>query len=242
MRPGARRAGIIALLAMSLGATGCGGGGGKKVIVLGIDGMDHAMLGAFIAEGRLPNFARLAQEGDFSPLQTTMPPLSPVAWSTFITGMGPGGHGVFDFLHRHPETMQPVEPFYTIGPEGRSLTLGSWVLPLSGGDIERYRRGQAFWELLDAAGIETTVFRMPVNFPPVETGGRSFAGMGTPDILGGHGTYAFFTDYPLDDMARKTGRIEIVEVIDHRVEAQLHGPPNTFRRLPANAGERRRRR
>ena len=237
MRPGARWVGPIALLALTLGAASCGsGGGGKKVIVLGIDGMDHKMLEAFIAEGRLPHFAQLAREGDFSPLQTTMPPLSPVAWSTFITGMDPGGHGVFDFLHRDPETMQPMEPFYTIGPVGPTLNLGSWVLPLSGGDLGLYRRGQAWWELLADAGIETTVFRMPVNFPPVETGGRSFAGMGTPDIIGGHGTYSFFTDYPPDDMADMSGRIEIVEVINHRVEAQLHGPPNAFRRLRASTG------
>ncbi|HIM52649.1 MAG TPA: hypothetical protein EYM36_12115 [Acidobacteria bacterium] len=227
----------IALFAVILGAAGCGGGGGgKKVIVLGIDGMDHGMLEAFIAEGRLPNFARLAEEGDFSPLETTMPPLSPVAWSTFITGMDPGGHGVFDFLHRDPETMQPVEPFYTIGPEGFSLELGAWTLPLTGGDVELYRRGQAWWELLDAAGIETTIFRMPVNYPPVDTGGRSFAGMGTPDFIGGHGTYSFYTDFPPDDMAAMTGYVEIVEVVNDRVEAQLHGPPHPFKQEPVGSG------
>ena len=232
----AARAGI-ALLAVILGAAGCGGdAGGKKVIVLGIDGMDHGMLEAFIAEGRLPNFARLAQEGAFSPLQTTMPPLSPVAWSTFITGMDPGGHGVFDFLLRDPATMDVVEPFYVFGPEGLSLDLGSWVLPLTGGDVELYRRGQAFWELLDEAGVETTIFRMPVNFPPVETGGRTVTGMGTPDFIGGHGTYSFFTDYPPDDMAAMTGHVEIVEVVNDRVAAQLHGPPHPFKREPVDPG------
>ena len=223
--------GLLALAA----AAGCGSGaGGRKVIILGIDGMDHAMLATFIDEGRLPNFARLADTGSFSPLETTMPPLSPVAWSTFITGLDPGGHGVFDFLHRDPETMGVVEPFYVIGPEGRRLNLGSWVLPLSGGDIELYRRGRAFWELLDEAGVETTIFRMPVNFPPVETGGHAFSGMGTPDIMGTHGTYSYFTDYPPDGMGELTGRVEIVEVINGRVTAQLHGPANTLRRLPAN--------
>ena len=227
-----------ALLAVVLGVAGCGGGGGgKKVIVLGIDGLDHGMLEAFIAEGRLPNFARLAREGDFSPLQTTMPPLSPVAWATFITGLDPGGHGVFDFVQRDPDTMDLVEPFYVIGPDGLSLSLGSWVLPLTGGDLILYRGGQAWWELLDAAGIETTIFRIPVNFPPVETGGRSFAGMGTPDILGGPGTYSFFTDYPPDDIGReRSGLVEIVEVVNHRVEAQLRGPPNALRRLPSDGG------
>jgi predicted AlkP superfamily phosphohydrolase/phosphomutase len=206
------------------------------VIVLGIDGMDHGMLETFIAEGRLPNFARLAQEGDFSALETTMPPLSPVAWSTFITGMDPAGHGVFDFLQRDPETMDVVEPFYTFGPEGFSLDVGSWVLPLSGGDVELYRRGQAFWELLDDAGVDTTIFRMPVNFPPVETGGRTLTGMGTPDFIGGHGTYSYFTDYPPDDMTAMTGHIEIVEVVNDRVEAELHGPPHPFKREPVNRG------
>ncbi|MDP6580226.1 MAG: alkaline phosphatase family protein [Vicinamibacterales bacterium] len=227
---------VVALLALTLVAVGCGeGAGGKKVIVLGIDGMDHGMLEAFIADGRLPNFARLADQGSFSPLETTMPPLSPVAWSTFITGMDPGGHGVFDFLLRDPATMDVVEPFYAIGPEGRSLELGSWVVPLSGGDVELFRRGQAFWELLDDAGIDTTIFRMPVNFPPVD-GGRSFAGMGTPDILGLHGIYSFYTDFPPDDPDAMTGRLELVEVINGRVEAQLFGPPNALRRLPANGG------
>ena len=235
---------VVAALALGLTGGGCGAGGpggrtvagDKKVIVLGIDGLDHALLTRFMAEGRLPNFAQLARDGDFAPLQTTMPPLSPVAWSTFITGLDPGGHGIFDFVHRDPATMEPVEPFYTISPPGRSLTLGSWVLPLSGQEVTLYRRGQALWELLDAAGIETTVFRMPVNFPPVETGGRSFAGMGTPDILGSHGTYSFFTSAPPDNEEEMTGRVELVDVVDHRVAAQLAGPPNTFRRLPALPG------
>ena len=223
---------LLGVLIATLAVVGCGGGGsGKKVIVLGIDGMDHGLLEGFIADGRLPNFARLAQQGGFSPLQTTMPPLSPVAWSTFITGMDPGGHGVFDFLLRDPATMEVLEPFYTVGPEGRSLEFGSWVLPLSGGDLELYRRGQAFWELLDQAGIETTIFRMPVNFPPVD-GGRSFAGMGTPDILGLHGVYTYITDYPPDDPGAMTGHLELVEVVNGRVEAQLIGPPHPLRRLP----------
>ena len=229
---------IAALLVLGFAAGSCSapGSGGKRVIVLGIDGLDHGLLEQFIAEGRLPNFARLARDGDFAPLETTMPPLSPVAWSTFITGLDPAGHGIFDFVHRDPATMLPVEPFYSIAPEGPSLTLGSWVLPLRNQEITLYRRGQALWELLDAAGVETTVFRMPVNFPPVTTGGHSFAGMGTPDLLGSHGTYSFFTSTAPENEVQMTGRVELVDVIDYRVAAQLRGPPNPFRRK-AVAGE-----
>jgi len=48
----------------------------------------------------LPNLARLRQRGSYSHLETTDPPQSPVAWSTFITGLDPGEHGIFDFVHR----------------------------------------------------------------------------------------------------------------------------------------------
>ena len=63
--------------------------------------------GSLIDKGRLPNFARLAASGGFAPLGTSIPPQSPVAWSTFITGLDPGGHGIFDFIHRDPKTMVP---------------------------------------------------------------------------------------------------------------------------------------
>lgn len=214
--------------------------GAQRVIVLGIDGMDHRLLTRFIDEGRLPHFAALAASGGISPLETTMPPLSPVAWSTFITGMDPGGHGIYDFLHRDPLTAEPIESIYKVADPGRSVSLGSWVIPLTGGGIESQRQGVAFWQLLEDAGIETTVFRMPVNFPPVETSGRSLSGMGTPDILGTHGTFSFFTDYPPANMDDLTGgTVSLVDVVNNRVRAQLTGPPNTFRRFPRN--ERRRR-
>lgn len=232
----------IALVVVTLGTllarplTGpVGAQSDRRVIVLGIDGMDYRLLNQFIAEGRLPNFERLASAGNLAPLETTMPPLSPVAWSTFITGMDPGGHGIYDFLHRDPLTAEPLESIYQVSPPGRSFSLGSWVVPLSGGDVVPQRKGTAFWELLDDAGIDTTVFRMPVNFPPVESSGHSFSGMGTPDILGTHGTFTFYTDYPPDNMNDLTGgTVQLVDVVDNHVSGRLTGPPNTFRRFPRN--------
>ena len=72
----------------------------KKVLVFGIDGLDPKLLQRYADEGALPNFKKLMAEWEWGPLQTTMPPLSPIAWSTFITGMDPGGHGIFDFIQR----------------------------------------------------------------------------------------------------------------------------------------------
>ena len=201
----------------------------RRVIVLGIDGMDPRMLSQFIDEGHLPNFQHLATTGDFAPLETTMPPLSPVAWSTFITGLDPGGHGIYDFLHRDPATLKPYDSIYQVAPPGRSIAFGSWVIPLTGGQVEPQRKGRAFWELLEEAGVDTTVFRMPVNFLPVESSGHSFSGMGTPDILGTHGTFSYYTDYPPVNANNMTGGVvHLVEVISNRVAGQLVGPANSF--------------
>ena len=77
------------------------------IFVLGIDGVDPVILERMMDEGRMPHFARLAGEGTFQELGTSNPPQSPVAWSNFITGRNPGGHGIFDFLRRTPGTYFP---------------------------------------------------------------------------------------------------------------------------------------
>ncbi len=78
----------------------------KKVIVLGIDGMDPGFVKRHWAD--LPNLRRLSEQGSYARLGTTTPPQSPVAWSTFITGLTPAQHGIFDFVHRDPATLGAV--------------------------------------------------------------------------------------------------------------------------------------
>ena len=70
----------------------------KRVVILGLDGMDHGLTETMLEEGKLPHLAGLREKGCFKPLGTTVPPLSPVAWSTFQTGVNPGKHNIFDFL------------------------------------------------------------------------------------------------------------------------------------------------
>ncbi|MEK7214269.1 MAG: alkaline phosphatase family protein, partial [Chloroflexota bacterium] len=146
--------------------------GAKKVIVLGIDGMDPQILQGLMKARKLPHFTALAKQGDFRLLTTTIPPQSPVAWSSFITGMNPGGHAIFDFIHRDPQTLLPDFSISRVEPPKRTLRLGSWILPLSRGKATLLRRGKAFWEILAEHGIPTTIFRVPVNFPPVESTAR----------------------------------------------------------------------
>ncbi len=211
----------------------------RRVFILGIDGLDPKMLQEFMEEGFLPNFRALATEGGMSPLTTTMPPLSPVAWSTFITGMDPAGHGIFDFIHRNPASYAPEFSIARAIPAGWALSLGSWVIPLQGGTTEQLRRGTSFWEVLEGRGVPTTIFRMPVNFPP-NSPGYSLSGMGTPDFLGTQGgTFTLFTTSPPPRANEITGgRFFRVGVVNHQVEVRLEGPDNPFRQeeVPAPRG------
>src|SRR6266571_4770555 len=79
----------------------------KKVIVIGLDGLEPKIVEAMLAAGELPNLAKLREQGDYSRVQTTYPAQTPVAWSTFATGTNPGGHGIFDFIRRDPKTYLP---------------------------------------------------------------------------------------------------------------------------------------
>src|SRR5688500_18415833 len=80
----------------------------QRVIVLGFDGADAKLTEQWMNEGKLPNLAKLRQQGTFSPLRPTIPSQTPVSWSTFSTGLNPGRHGVFDFLKRNPKDYKPA--------------------------------------------------------------------------------------------------------------------------------------
>ena len=203
----------------------------NKLIILGIDGMDPLLLQQFIAAGKMPHFAALAASGGFLPLQTSIPPQSPVAWANLITGMNPGGHGIFDFIHRDPATLAPYFSTSQVKAPEHNLRLGNWVIPISEGKVELLRHGKAFWQYLDEHKIPLTVFRIPSNFPPVPTRGKTFAGMGTPDLLGGYGTFSFHTDDPIFTPGPVSGGVIYpVQVAGDRIEAQLHGPVNSLRK------------
>lgn len=207
---------------------------GKKVIVLGIDGFDHQLTQELLAAGRLPNLAALAARGGFRPLATSTPPLSPVAWSTFITGLDPGEHGIFDFIHREPATLESFLSTSRTVPPGRMLTLGPWQFPLSAGRVELLRGGTPFWDVLEARGIETTVIRMPANFPPSGTATHELSGMGTPDMLGTYGIFTLFSSKP-EVFERKDvsgGVVQPIDVIDGVAGGVIEGPSNPYRVTP----------
>ena len=202
-----------------------------RMIVLGVDGLDPLLLERFVDQGLMPNCKRLMETGSFRRLRTSDPPQSPVAWSNFISGTNPGGHGIFDFMARDPRLDQ-IKPFLSMSraeQAGTTLKIGNWQLPLSSGTIRNLRKGPTFWTHLEERGIPCTVLRVPANFPPTEGEAVSLSGMGTPDVLGGYGTFAYFTDDPATATHEvQGGSIYRVDVDDNVARCVLPGPENSF--------------
>jgi len=204
---------------------------GVKVIVLGFDGMDPVITRSLLEDGRLPAFKALASSGSFLPLGSSIPPQSPVAWANFITGTNPGGHAIFDFVHRNPENYLPVFSASESIPGRHNLKLGRLVLPLSGGEVRNLRKGRAFWQILEDYDLPATIFKIPSNYPPVKTKQKTLSGMGTPDLKGYYGLFNYYTNEykSITEEYGGGGRVHDVYVIGNRVEARIPGPNNPFR-------------
>jgi predicted AlkP superfamily phosphohydrolase/phosphomutase len=200
-----------------------------RLIVLGVDGMDPVFTRRLIDAGLVPNLARLSLDA----LATTWPPQSPVAWSSFITGEDATAHGIFDFVHRDPESYATYLSTSRATSEERVLPLGSWALPLFGGEVELQRAGRPFWEALADEGIAATVSKVPAHYPPPDPGLEHLevlAGMGTPDLLGTYGTFTVLTDAPrLAGHRTAHGRWQPLTARGDRWTADLEGPPNPYR-------------
>lgn len=204
----------------------------KPVVVLGVDGMDPEILAQVVERypERMQNFRWLmAQASGIKSLGTSTPPQSPVAWSNFITGMNPGGHGIYDFIHRDLVHRKPA-PSTTKVEEGFTLHLpGPYKLDV-GADSPSNRSGEAFWTILRENGVSADIWRIPANFPVEASAGVSFSGMMTPALDSAYGECTFFTTDPMRKVAlgyEKTVQIqEFQGVIENTT---LVGPANPFK-------------
>jgi hypothetical protein len=223
-----RRAVLPVFASLLFFMAGCSRGPGTKMIVLGIDGMDPNFVERHW--DALPNLRALRDQGYFGRLRTTAPPQSPVAWSTFITGLDPDQHGIYDFVHRDPVTLAPFSSMSKTKDAKFVFPLGPYLLPLSSSHVSSLRHGVPFWRILSDHGVPVIVQHIPANYPPEEAG-KELAGMGTPDLLGTLGTFTFFTDDPLES-ARSLpgGRIVKAFVAHGRALLRLEGPPNPLRK------------
>ncbi len=117
------------------------GGGGSPVIFIGLDGADWQLLDGYLSAGAMPVLAALVAEGRGGVLETEQPPLSPLLWTTMMTGVSPLEHRILDFTRHHPETgaREPI--------------------------TSDERRVPAIWNMVSDAGGEVAVLGLWATYP-----------------------------------------------------------------------------
>ena len=199
----------------------------KRVVIVGLDGMDPDLASQYMKEGKLPNLSKLSKSGTFQKLQTTLPALSPVAWSTFITGVDPSRHNIFDFLNRDLRTYLPELSSTKIEKSSRSFSIGRFSIPLGKPRVKLLRKGRPFWNILDEYGIFSSVIRVPMTFPPEKLNGVLLSGMCVPDLRGTQGTFTFYTSNNSSSNEKKTGGVHIpVNIEGRKIKTYIPGPEN----------------
>lgn len=203
----------------------------KRIIILGLDGLDPDLCDKFIKEGKLPNLEHLKNTGTYNRLRTTYPPLSPVAWSTFSTGVNPGKHNIFDFLKRNPKTYFPELSSSKIEPPKRRLNIGKFRIPIGKPVISFMRKSKSFWKILGENGIRSHILRVPITFPPEKFNGTMLSAMCTPDLRGTQGSFTFYSTRSAADSKYTGGtRLSLQGNKTGVLSANLPGPDNPIKK------------
>ena len=204
----------------------------KRVVILGLDGMDPGLTTKFMRDGRMPHFEKLANHGVFRPLDTSVPSMSPVAWSTFATGTDASQHCIYDFLTRDPCTYAPMLSSTDIVSAKRVLNIGRYMVPLGKARMKLLQKSQHFWKLLGEKNIFSIIQRVPITFPPVPfKNGMLLSGMCVPDLRGTQGTFSFFSTETNDGEAKFVGGEQtVLRRTGNSIRSRIVGPDHTMLR------------
>ncbi len=119
----------------------------RRVLILGLDGLDWDLVLPWVEAGRMPNLKRLMDAGTWGVMETVVPILSPLIWTTIATGASADIHGVLDFVETDPET--------------------GGLVPVSG----RSRKIPAVWNVASALGLEVGVVGWWATWPAERVNG-----------------------------------------------------------------------
>jgi predicted AlkP superfamily phosphohydrolase/phosphomutase len=128
----------------------------KRILVIGLDGATFDLIEPWAEASHLPTFRRLLAEGAHGPVESTIPPMTGPAWTSFMTGKNPGKHGLYDWIYRHRDS-------YDVSPV-----------------TARHNKEATLWSLLSATGRRVCVFNVPMTFPPAPVNGLMISGMPAP--------------------------------------------------------------
>ena len=210
----------------------------KRMVILGLDGLDPVLADQWIAEGHLPNLKRLSEQGSYSRLRTTYPSISPVAWSSFMTGVDPARHNIFDFLNRDLRTYKPKLSSSEVSPSTRTIQVGDWIIPVGKPLVRNMRKSRAFWNILGDHGIPANILRVPLTFPPEKFAGALLSAMCIPDLRGTQGSFTYYTtsaaeageSHGEDAIEATGGERRLVTLENGELNTVLQGPDNSMRK------------
>lgn len=181
----------------------------NRIFILALDGTPYSLLKKLIDENRMPNLKRFAENADFKQMDSVIPPVSSVAWASFMTGCHPGKHGIYGFIERDPHTMK-------------------WFVPLS----DRLKEN-TIQTILSAAGKRVFMMNIPMTYPPRPVNGISVCGFLGNDLTQGTyppevGTFLKARGYVIDadtELAKTDLNqfyTHLIDILERRVETMWH--------------------
>jgi predicted AlkP superfamily phosphohydrolase/phosphomutase len=155
------------------------------LVIVGLDGATLDLIGPWAADGTLPNLARLVARGAWGRLRSTVPPATFPAWTSLVTGVNPGRHGVLDFTERVPGTYRVRF-------------------------VNARRRAAALWSRFGAAGLRTAVLTVPGTYPPEAVNGVMVSGWDSPLATAVDGSFVHPREFH-DEIRTAVGRVPFAD-------------------------------
>jgi predicted AlkP superfamily phosphohydrolase/phosphomutase len=185
-----------------------------QTLIIGLDAFDPNLFEKLYEQGKLPNLGNFLDRGGYSHFQVSNPPQSEVSWTSIATGLNPGSHGMFDFVHRDPKTYNLQ---VSLLPIGKGLGGLQFVRPYN---------AKTIFDAAAEAGFPSTSLWWPATFPArPESPIRTLPGLGTPDIQGRLGVGAFYSNnIDLPDRRGKTPVFQLKSIGNSTLSAEMEGP------------------
>jgi len=185
-----------------------------RTLILGFDAFDPELFESLLERGKMPNLDKYVQSKGYRHFTVANPPQSEVSWTSIATGLDPGGHGIFDFVHRNPAN-------YALNVSllpTKDNILGTHFVPPS--------NARTIFEQATRKGYQATALWWPATFPArVDLPVRTFPGLGTPDIQGKLGVGSLFT---LDGDLKQEGYKTSIDTFESQGQdlftGRLQGP------------------
>ncbi|MCB8944511.1 MAG: alkaline phosphatase family protein [Ardenticatenaceae bacterium] len=180
-------------------------------IIIGLDAFDPTTFERLYEHGQLPHLGKYVQAGKYKQLAVANPPQSEVSWTSIATGLDPGGHGLFDFVHRDPRS---YSLYVSLLPTQQGLGGTKFVPPFT---------ARTLFDHAVQQGYPATSLWWPATFPTrPESPVHTLPGLGTPDILGRLGVGTHFSTNT-DLISEQTGRKIPVQPLMSKGKNDYHG-------------------